>query len=55
MTYQRPWFKGTEKFRDNGDTCLHVSAQLNAVKMFRFFVQKYEADVMATNKAGETP
>ena len=55
MTYQKPWFKGTEIFRENGDTCLHVCAQMNATVMFEYFADRHKADIMALNKAGETP
>ena len=48
-------FRGDEKFRPTGESCLHICAEYNETEMFRWFVEEYRACINHTNDSGETP
>mmetsp|Transcript_10960 Transcript_10960/g.18329 ORF Transcript_10960/g.18329 Transcript_10960/m.18329 type:complete len:410 (-) Transcript_10960:37-1266(-) len=52
---QMKGFHPKSRFRDNGDSILHVLAEFNQIELFKWVVSEFDADVNIQNNAGETP
>lgn len=48
-------FTKRTKFRENGDSVLHICAEFNQVELFTWFIEEYKCDINAVNEAKETP